>query len=82
MWYNIGYAVSKQSGQSSAREKYPAEKEEKMSKITYDRARIQSGLTEKLARYFGVTPDEANKEQERKDELLNIDKKSNFFLTK
>ncbi len=43
-----------------------------MSKITYDRARIQSGLTEKLARYFGVTPDEANKEQVYKATILTV----------
>jgi len=43
-----------------------------MSKINYDRARIQSGLTEKLARYFGVTPDEANKEQVYKATILTV----------
>jgi len=43
-----------------------------MSKINYDNVRIQSALTEKLARYFGVTPDEANKEQVYKATILTV----------
>lgn len=43
-----------------------------MSQIHDNAAKIQSELTEKLARYFGVTPDEANKEQVYKATILTV----------
>ncbi|MGM9653498.1 MAG: glycogen/starch/alpha-glucan phosphorylase [Eubacteriales bacterium] len=43
-----------------------------MSNPAYDRERIKKELTEKLARYFGVTPDEANREQIYKATVLTV----------
>ena len=37
-----------------------------------DQAQIKKNLTEKLARYFGVTPDEANQEQVYKATILTV----------
>ena len=37
-----------------------------------DQAQIKQNLTEKLARYFGVTPDEANQEQVYKATILSV----------
>ena len=38
----------------------------------FDQAQIKQNLTEKLARYFGVTPDEANQEQVYKATILTV----------
>ena len=38
----------------------------------FDQAQIKQNLTEKLARYFGVTPDEANHEQVYKATILTV----------
>ena len=37
-----------------------------------DQAQVKQNLTEKLARYFGVTPDEANQEQVYKATILSV----------
>ena len=43
-----------------------------MSIPVYDREKVRLDLTEKLARYFGVTPDEANQEQFYKATILTV----------
>jgi len=43
-----------------------------MSNVEFSTDRIRRELTEKLARYFGVTPDEANKEQIYKATILTV----------
>lgn len=43
-----------------------------MSTPAYDSERIRRDLTDKLARYFGVTPDEANREQIYKATILTV----------
>ena len=43
-----------------------------MSTVVMDQEQIKQNLTEKLARYFGVTPDEANQEQVYKATILTV----------